>query len=116
MADILALASQLGQAIADAPQAKALRAAREAMHAQEETVHLLGDYQEQIEKVAALEHDGKPIEPDDKHALKKLETRLLSRPDFKAFTEAQVEYVELMRQVNDTIRQKIDGDIQEPTD
>jgi cell fate (sporulation/competence/biofilm development) regulator YlbF (YheA/YmcA/DUF963 family) len=113
VADILSLASQLGQAIAEAPQAKALRAARQAMHAQKETLQLLSDYQKQIEKVAALEQDGKPVEPDDKRTLKALESRLLSRPDFKAFTAAQVEYVELMRQVNDTLRQKLD-DLQEP--
>ena len=107
MQDIIQLAERLGKAIADAPQTKALRAARKAMNDNAETVQVLADYQKHVEKVALLERDNKPIEVEDKHKLKDFEERLLGRPEFKDFTAAQVEYVDMMRKVNETLRKEL---------
>ena len=107
MQDIIQLAERLGKAIADAPQTKALRAARKAMNDNAETVQVLADYQKHVEKVAMLEQDNKPIEVEDKHKLKDFEEKLLGRPEFKGFTAAQVEYVDMMRKVNEAIHKQL---------
>jgi len=105
--DIIAMAERLGKAIAACPQAKALEDARKALNADEEATRLLKDYQEQAEKIARLEDENKPVEVEDKHRLSDLQGRLTALAVFKKFTMAQVEYVDLMRRVNDAIRQQI---------
>ena len=107
MQAILALAQRLGKAVADSPQAKALREARKELDKDEVISKLLGEFRAQSEKVAKLEHEKKPVEVADKHNLQDLQGRLISDETFKKFTAAQVEYVDLMRNVNETLRKEL---------
>ena len=109
MQHIVELAERLGKAIAESPQTQALNAARAKMNANAETVQILADYQGHVEKVAQLESDNRPIEVEDKQKLKGYEESLLGRAEFKAFTAAQVEYVDLMRKVNDAMHKQLAG-------
>ena len=59
------------------------------------------------QKVEQLEHENKPVEVDDKHKLRDLHDTLVANDLFKRFTAAQVEYVDLMRQVNQTLRKQL---------
>ena len=101
------MAARLGKAIANSPQTQTMREAREKMNADSDTVAVLSDYQQLVEKVANLEREKKPIEVADKHMLKDFETKLLAREQFKAFTAAQVEYVDLMRKVHDAMQTEL---------
>jgi len=105
--DCIELASRLGKAIADSPQAVALRAARAALNAEAELTSTLGEYQKQADKIAQLEREQKPVEVEDKHKLQELNDKLVASEVFKKFTAAQVEYVDLMRKVNDAIRREL---------
>lgn len=107
MADIIQLADQLGKAIGTSAQATAMRDARQAVEAQPELRKALNEYQTQVNKIAQLEHDRKPVEPQDKQKLQTLHDRLVSDPAFKRLTEAQMEYVELLRKVNQAVRQQL---------
>lgn len=107
MADITELARQLGRAINSSPQAAGLRAARKALGDEPELDKLLKDYQGQAEKIAKLEEEKKPIEVEDKHKLQRLQDKLFASESFKKFTAAQVEYVDLMRRVNDALRRQL---------
>jgi len=102
--DITSLAERLGKAIADSPQAKRLHEARQGLHADKDLEKLLNDYQDQSEKIARLEGENKPVEVEDKHKLQGLHDRLVSSEPFKKFTAAQVEYMDLMRQVNEAMQ------------
>ena len=104
MADIFQLAEQLGKAISASPQAAALRTAREALNGKPEVTGLLKDYQQQANRIADLERTAKPVEVDDKHKLQDLHNQLAAAPAVKTLTVAQMEYVELMRKVSDTLR------------
>lgn len=104
MADIIQLAEQLGKAISESPEATALLAVRKEISAQPEMAQLMQDYQGQMERIASLERDNKPIEVDDKHKLRDLHDKLVAAPLFKKLTEQQMEYVDLMRKVNDSLR------------
>ncbi len=101
------LASRLGKTIAASPEATALRAAREGLDAQPEVAKLLADFQAQSAKVQQLEAENKPIEVDDKHALQALQDKLVASEVFKKYTAAQVNYIDLMRQVNQAIQTEL---------
>ena len=107
MADITQLAEQLGRAINQSPQAANLRAARKALNAEPEIAKLLKDYQAQADKIATLEEEQKPIEVEDKRTLRQLQERLFALEPFKKFTASQIEYVDLMRNVNESLRARL---------
>ncbi len=107
MTDIIELAQRLGKAISESTQAANLRVAREEMDKQGEIAQMLKDYQAQAEKVAKLEHENKPVEVEDKHKLQELHGKLVASDVFKKFTAAQVEYIDLMRQVNETLQKQL---------
>lgn len=107
MSEIIELATRLGKAIAESQQAKLLREASKAMDAEPATVQLLNDYRTQAQKLDQMEHENKPIEVEDKHKLQDLHDRLVASEIFKKFTAAQMEYVDLMRQVNSTLHKQL---------
>ena len=107
MTDIIELARRLGKSISESTQAADLRAAREEMNKQGEIAQLLKDYQAHAEKIAKSEHENKPVEVDDKHKLQELHGKLVASDVFKKFTAAQVEYIDLMRRVNETLQKQL---------
>ncbi len=107
MEHALELAQRLGKSISESSEAANLRAAREEMSKQGEIAQLLKSYQAQAEKIAKLEHENKPVEVDDKHKLQELHGKLVASDVFKKFTAAQVEYIDLMRQVNETLQKQL---------
>ncbi len=105
--DITQLAEQLGKAISDSPQAGALREARKSLTGESDLAQLMRDYQSQVAKVAQLEQENKPVEVADKHSLQELQQKLVASATFKAFNEAQVEYADLMRRVNQAVQRQL---------
>jgi cell fate (sporulation/competence/biofilm development) regulator YlbF (YheA/YmcA/DUF963 family) len=107
MSAIIELANRLGKAIAECPQAAALRAARAEMQKDAAATGLLKDYRRHADKIAALEQENKPVEVEDKHKLHELQEKLAASESFKKFTAAQVEYIDLMRKVNVALEQQL---------
>ena len=107
MDDTVELSERLGRAIAGSPQAAKLRAARDALKAQKEVEQTLKDYQVQADKINALQQENKPVEVEDKHKLQELEDKLFGSEVFKEFTAAQVEYVDMMRKINQAIQKHL---------
>lgn len=107
MSACIELARRLGKAIAESPQAEALRAARAELDANPDLVEALNDYQQQAEKIEQLEEEQKPVEIGDKHRLQELNDRLVGSEVFKRFTAAQVEYIDLMRKVNEALQAEL---------
>jgi cell fate (sporulation/competence/biofilm development) regulator YlbF (YheA/YmcA/DUF963 family) len=105
MQDILDLAQRLGKAIAESPQARKLLEARRELDKHKDLLDLLKAHREQAARLARLEEEQKPIEVDDKHKLAEIETRLAAADPMKSLTAAQMEYVDLMRKVNQTLQQ-----------
>ena len=107
MDNILTLAQQLGKAIAASPAGVAMKAAQESVRADGTTLKLMRDFQTQAQKIAHLEENNKPIEPPDKHKLEELENQLAANDRIKKLTEAQMEYMDLIRQVNESIQREL---------
>ena len=104
MDQIIELAERLGKAIANSQQALNMRQVQKALNAESEISQVLKDFQEHSQKIAQLEGQQKPVEVDDKHKLQELHDKLAASETFKKFAAAQVEYVDLMRRVNDALR------------
>ena len=109
MSAITELAGRLGKAIAQSPEAVALREARAALNAEPEVSQLLKDFQAQSDKIQQAEAGGKPVEVEDKHTLQNLQDKLVASEVFKKYTAAQVNYIDLMRQVNQAMQQELPG-------
>ena len=107
MSAITELASRLGKTIASSPQATALRDARAALNAEPELTQVLKDFQAQSDRIRQLEAENKPVEVDDKHNLQALQDKLVGSEIFKKFTASQVDYIDLMRQVNQAIQNQL---------
>lgn len=107
MDPIIELADKLGKAIAESAPAAKLREARKLLEGQPDVKKLLTDYQAQADKLSQLEQENKPIEVEDKHKLQELQGKLMGNDVFKKLTAAQVDYVDLMRRVNTTLRKHL---------
>ena len=107
MSAITELAARLGKTIASSTEAATLRDARQAVNDQPEVSQLLKAFQAQSDKVRQLEAEKKPVEVDDKHKLQELQDKLVSSEVFKKYTAAQVDYIDLMRQVNMAIQNEL---------
>ena len=107
MDKLIELADQLGKAVSGSPQATNLRSVRKTLKADEKTMSLLKNYDTHAEKLSQLETTNKPIEVEDKRKLHDLHNELVSSDLFKNYTAAQVEYVDIMRKVNEAIRSHI---------
>jgi len=103
MEEILRLAERLGKAIADSPQADRLRNARRALAEKKDIEETLEAYRRQADRIAKLKAENSPIEVEDKRRIAELEDKLAASEVFKEFTAAQVEYIDLMRKVNEIL-------------
>ena len=107
MDPILEMADKLGKAIAVSPQDTTLREARKELDKHADILQLLKDFRAQADKVAQLESEQKPVEVDDKHKYEELHGKLIASDVFKKYTAAQVEFVDLMRKVNGSLRRQL---------
>jgi cell fate (sporulation/competence/biofilm development) regulator YlbF (YheA/YmcA/DUF963 family) len=107
MPTIAELAAQLGQAVANSPQAAKLKAARAELDRHADIAAMLKEFSAHAEKLAKLEEANKPVEVADKHKLQELQDKLVSHEVFKRYTAAQMDYVDLMRQVNAELRKHL---------
>ena len=101
--NITAKAAELGKLIAASPAGTVLLTARRELQTDEQALKMLEAYQEQMQRIAQCEKDGKPIEPEDKHKLVELQQNVASHKTLKLWIKAQAEFSQLMREVNQAI-------------
>ncbi len=106
---IIEQAQKLGQAISSSPQAARLRQVRGELDQQKDVLDLLKQYQEHFQKLQQMEEQRKPVEVADKRLLQELHDKLIANDLFKRYTSAQMEYVDLMRQVSDALHRELSG-------
>jgi cell fate (sporulation/competence/biofilm development) regulator YlbF (YheA/YmcA/DUF963 family) len=64
---------------------------------------LINDYEKAAMGIAKKEREGQPIEPSDKHLLSDLQSKIAGNDIIKQWMNAQVEYMNLLRQVNQVV-------------
>lgn len=100
MQDIVAKARSLGEDLAANERVRAHYAARRATHADKAAQDLLRDYAQAVQRIQALEAEGKPVEVSDKQRIQEAELKMASNDALKQLMRTQADYVELMNQVN----------------
>jgi cell fate (sporulation/competence/biofilm development) regulator YlbF (YheA/YmcA/DUF963 family) len=100
MEKILELAEQLGQAMGEHAVGKKYLAAKAQMDADPIARQLIQDYEKAAMAMGQKEQQGRPIEPEDKRKLAEIQGKIASNMSVKSWMQAQMEYLNLLRQVN----------------
>ena len=103
MDEILELARRLGKLIAAHPRGSAFRQSQETLAKDEEAQKLLIGYNEQIQRIQALEAQQKPVEPEDKRKLADAQQNMATNACVSDYAKAQADYVEIMQRVSAAI-------------
>ncbi len=103
MEKILELAKQLGQEIASTLIAQQYFDASKKLDEDKDAQDLIKQYEQQAQQLAMKERQAQPIEPQEKQKLSDLQTKIAENPTIKQWMQAQVEYVNLLRKVNEAV-------------
>ena len=101
--EILDAAGELGKLIASHGVAAKFEQALKALQDDVPAQRALTDYQRHLTAVGEKEAAGKPIEVDDKQKLEALQRTIIQTPVLRDFQLAQMDYLDLMRQVDTAI-------------
>ena len=96
-------ARRLGELIASHPAAQKLRSASERLEADTDAQRTLADYRRYAEQIHEKQQKQQPIEPEEKRKLEELHRSVIHNPLLSELQMAQMDYADLMRQVNDAM-------------
>jgi cell fate (sporulation/competence/biofilm development) regulator YlbF (YheA/YmcA/DUF963 family) len=104
---ILDAAEKLSQMVADHPATGKYKAAQKAVADDPEAGRMLADFDRQIETLARQEQQGVPVTDAQRIQLESLQGRIVSNLKVKNLNLAQVEFIDLLRRVNQTIQRPL---------
>lgn len=110
---IMEEAEKLGKIVAQHPAVARYKSAQKAVADDPEAGRLLADMDRQIEALSRQEQAGLPITDAQRAALEASQNRVVSHLKIKNWNLAQVEFVDLLRKISQTIQRQL-GD-QPPT-
>lgn len=106
---ILAEAEKLGQLVAQHPAVTRYKDAQRAVAGDPEAGRLLAEFDRAIETLGRQEQSGMPVTDAQRMQLEGLQTRIVSHLKIKALNLAQVEFVDVLRKVTQTIQAQVQG-------
>ncbi len=106
---ILDAAEKLGQLAAQHPAVGRYQQAQRAVAEDAEASRLLADFDRSLETLARQEQSGMQVTDAQRQQLEALQTRIVSHIKVKALNMAQVEFVDLLRRINQTIQRPLQG-------
>jgi cell fate (sporulation/competence/biofilm development) regulator YlbF (YheA/YmcA/DUF963 family) len=104
---ILDEAEKLSKLVADHPSLAKYKAAQKAVSEDADASRLLADFDRQIETLARQEQSGMPITDAQRHQLEALQSKIISHIKIKNLNLAQVEFIDLLRRINQTIQRPL---------
>lgn len=107
--EILKKARELGELIATHPSAKKLEDVLRKLQDDTEAQRAMNDYNRHLQTVGEKEMQGKPIEVEDKRKLESLQMAVVRNPTLRDFQMAQMDYLDLMRRVDEEIEGRAAG-------
>ena len=105
--EILDAAEKVGQMVAQHPAAEKYRQAQQALASDPDAARLMNDFNRQLMTLARQEEAGMPVSDAQRHSLEGLQMQLASHLKVKALNMAQVEFVDLMRRISDSVRKYV---------
>ena len=100
-------AEKVGQLVAQHPAVARYRDAQRAVTGDPEAGRLLAEFDRQLESLSRQEQSGLPITDAQRMQLESLQSRIVSNLKIKALNLAQVEFVDLLRKITQTIQKPL---------
>jgi len=104
---ILEAAEKLGQLVAQHPAVEKYKQAQKSVADDPDASRLVAEFDRQLQRLAQQEHSGMPVTDAQRQQLESLQTRIVSHIKIKALNLANVEFVDLLRRVNQTIQRPV---------
>ncbi len=104
---ILDEAEKLSALVADHPATGKYKSAQKAVADDAEAGRMLADFDRQIETLSRQEQQGLPVTDAQRMQLESLQGRIVSNLKVKNLNLAQVEFIDLLRRVNQTIQRPL---------
>lgn len=106
---ILSEAEKLGQLVATHPVVARFKDAQKAVANDPEAGRLLQEFDRTLDALGRQEQAGMPVTDAQRMQLESLQTRIASHLKIKALNLAQVEFVDILRKVTQTIQAQVQG-------
>lgn len=104
---ILDDAVKLGQVVAQHPAVARYKQARKAVEKDAEATRMLTELDRQIETLTRQQQAGMQVTDAQQQQLESMQSRIVSHIKIKALNIAQVEFVDLLRKVTQTIQRQV---------
>ena len=100
-------AEKLGRLVAQHPAVARYKSAQKSVADDPEAGRMLADMDRQIESLSRQEQSGLPITDAQRAALESAQSRVVSHIKIKNWNLAQVEFVDLLRKITQTIQRQL---------
>ena len=104
---ILDEAERVGKMVAEHPAVEKYRTAQRAVAEDPEASRALAEFERQIETLGRQEQAGMPVTDAQRATLEQLQSRIISNIKVKALNMAQVDFIDLLRKVTQTIQKPV---------
>ena len=104
---ILAEADKLGQLVAQHPAVERYKNAQKAVAEDPDANRTMAEFERQLESLARQEQTGMPVTDAQRQQLESLQSRIVSNVKVKNLNMAQVEFIDLLRKVNQAVQSKV---------
>ena len=104
---ILADADKLGNQVAQHPAVAKYRAAQKSVAEDPDASRLLRDFDRLLETLGRQEQSGMPVTDAQRSQLESLQSQIMTHIKVKALNMAQLEFIDLLRKVNQAIQGKL---------
>jgi cell fate (sporulation/competence/biofilm development) regulator YlbF (YheA/YmcA/DUF963 family) len=104
---ILAEADKLGQLVARHPAVERYKNAQKAVAEDPDANRTMAEFERQLESLARQEQTGMPVTDAQRQQLESLQSRIVSNVKVKNLNMAQVEFIDLLRKVNQAVQSKV---------
>ena len=104
---IMSEADKLGNLVAQHPAVEKYKQAQKAVMEDPDASRTMAEFERQLESLARQEATGMPVTDAQRSQLESLQSRIVSNIKVKALNMAQVEFIDLLRKVNQAIQSKV---------
>ena len=104
---ILDEAAKVGDLVAQHPVVGRYKDARKAVEQDAEATRLLSELDRQVEALARQQASGMQVTDAQQQQLESLQSRIVSHLKIKALNLAQVEFIDLLRRITQTIQRQL---------
>jgi cell fate (sporulation/competence/biofilm development) regulator YlbF (YheA/YmcA/DUF963 family) len=105
--EILDLASKLGDLVSQHPAVAKYKDAQKSVSSDPDAGRLLADFDRQLDALSRQEASGMGITDAQRRSLETLQSQIMSHIKIKNLNMAQVDFVDLLRKVNQTWQSKL---------